>query len=48
MLTGTFLGLFFIPLFFVTVRRLADGEVSRCSLADVCGSRKAYRDRTSG
>src|SRR5688572_14393806 len=28
MLTGTFLGLFFIPLFFVTVRRLATGRVS--------------------
>ena len=28
MLTGTFLGLFFIPLFFVTVRRLAAGRVS--------------------
>ena len=29
----------------VTVRRESDGGVSRCTLSDVCGSRRAYEDR---
>ena len=29
----------------VVVRMAADGKVSRCALASVCGSRKAYDSR---
>ena len=29
----------------VVVRMAADGRVSRCALADVCGSRKAFDSR---
>ena len=31
----------------VTVRRLSDGEVKRCSLAEVCGPRRAYDSGTA-
>jgi hypothetical protein len=31
----------------VVVRMAADGRVSRCALASVCGSRKAYESRDS-
>ena len=30
----------------VTVRQLSDGAVKRCALSEVCGSRRAYEDRS--
>lgn len=31
----------------VTVRRYSDGEIRRCALSDVCGSRQSYEERYS-